>query len=331
MFFFFLACAGSADLRFVNIAEGKRLTHGKPLDLTIAGLPTGVDSIQFYIDNGILDTKNGTEGLVVNSAEIKMGQHTASALVFLNTGKRLRVSSAFTLLPPVPKQFRYEVINRYSHDSSAYTQGLQYQHGALYETTGIKGASTLRTVNVKSGEVIRSKEIGDNYFGEGMTLVGDSIYVLTYRENTCFVFDRHSFRLIKTFNYDQPREGWGITYDGTKLIKSDGSNVLYFIDPKTFRVLHTVPVFDDKGPVPQLNELEYIEGKVYANVYQEDYIVVINPLNGVVESRINLIGIYDHKAQDNELNGIAYNDADSTLYVTGKMWPYLFEIKPQAL
>lgn len=331
MILFLLACTDAADLRFANVAEDRRILLGDPLDLTIDGLPTGVDSIQYYVDNQIFDTKNETAGLTLNSGELKMGRHTISALVFRKAGKRLRVSSSFILLAPAPKQFRYEVINTYPHDSSAYTQGLQYEDGILYETTGLRGASTLRTVDLKSGKVIRSKKLGDSYFGEGMTLVGDRIYVLTYRENTCFVFDRHSFELIKTFNYDQPREGWGLTYDGRALIQTDSSNVLYFIDPKTFRVTHSIPVFDNKGTVPQLNELEYINGKIYANVYQEDYIVVINPLNGVVESRINLIGIYDHKPEDNELNGIAYNHRDSTLYVTGKMWPYLFEIKPQAL
>lgn len=328
---FLLSCTGSPKLHFRDVEEGKRILLGESIDLTIEGLPTNIDSIQYYIDNEIFNVKNGADGLVVNPDELKMGQHTTSALVFLNTGKRLRVFATFTIVPPPAKQFRYDVVNKFPHDSTAYTQGLQIEDGILYETTGIKGASTLRTVDLKSGKVTRSKKIGDSYFGEGMTFVGDSIYVLTYRENTCFVFDKHSFELIKTFNYDQPREGWGLTYDGTKLIKTDGSNVLYFIDPKTFRVTHTIPVFDDKGPITQLNELEYINGKVYANVYQEDYIVVINPLNGVVESKINLIGIYDHKPENNELNGIAYNKQDSTLYVTGKMWPYLFEIKPQVL
>lgn len=267
---------------------------------------------------------------MLNSDGLTMGQHTVSALVFRKAGKRLRVSSAFSLVPPAPQQFRYELINRYPHDANAYTQGLQYEDGILYETTGIRGASTLRTVDRQSGKVIQSKNIGNSYFGEGMTIVGNRIYVLTYMENTCFVFDRQSFELVKTFRYDQPREGWGLTYDGRSLIKTDGSNLLYFIDPETFGVTHTIRVFDNNGPVRKLNELEYIDGKIYANVYQEDYLVVINPLNGVVESKINLIGIYDHKPQDNELNGIAYNDQDSTLYVTGKMWPYLFEIKPKS-
>jgi len=326
-----LACTDATDLRFANVAENSSILLGDPLDLSIDGLPTGVDSIQYYIDNQIFDTKEGAAGLTLNSDELTMGQHTVSALVFQKADKRLRVSSAFTLFAPAPKQFRYEIINTYPHDSTAYTQGLQYTDGMLYETTGLKGASTLRTVDLKSGKVIKSKKLGDSYFGEGMTLAGDRIYVLTYQQNTCFVFDRHSFELMKTFNYDQPREGWGLTYDGKALIKTDGSNVLYFIDPKTFHVTHTVPVFDNKGPVLQLNELEYIDGKVYANIYQEDYVVVINPLNGVVESKINLIGIYNHKPEDNELNGIAYNKRDSTLYITGKMWPYLFEIRPQVL
>lgn len=328
---FFLACTGSADLRFQKLPEGGSVTLGEPLDLTIGGLPTNVDSVQYYVDGVLSETESRAGGLVLNSNELTMGRHVVSAQVFLGNGKRLRVSSAFMLLAPAPQQFRYKLVNKHPHDSNAYTQGLQYENGTLYETTGIRGMSALRRVDLTSGKVIRSKELGNRYFGEGMTFVGDSIYVLTYQENTCFVFDSGSFELIRTFQYDEAREGWGLTYDGKSLIKTDSSNLLYFLDPGTFRVTHTVPVFDNNGPVAKLNELEYINGKIYANAYGQDYIVVINPLTGAVESRINLIGIYDHKPHDNELNGIAYNPADSTLYVTGKMWPFLFEIKPEKL
>jgi len=323
------ACTETATVRFANVTDGGSITLGNTIDLSLEGVANEVDSIQYYLNNQLLKTETDPTRFTLNSAELKMGTHTVAALVFAKTGQKQRVSASFTLLAPAPKQFRYEIINQYPHDTNAYTQGLQIEADILYETTGLYGSSTLRKVDLKSGNITKSKKLGDSYFGEGMTFVGDSIYVLTYRENTCFVFDRNSFELIKTFTYDQPREGWGLAYNGQELIQTDGSDKLYFMDPKTFHVTRTVPIFDRNGPVYQLNELEYINGKIYANVYQEDYIVVINPANGVVESRINLIGLYDHRPEDNELNGIAYNKQDSTLYITGKRWPHLFEIKPQ--
>src|SRR5690606_1149452 len=152
--------------------------------------------------------------------------------------------------------FRYKLVNKHPHDSNAYTQGLQYENGTLYETTGIRGMSALQRGDLTSGKVIRSKELGNRYFGEGMTFVGDSIYVLTYQVNTCFSFDSGSFELIRTFQYDADREGRGLIFDWKSLIKPDSSNLLYFLDPVTFRVTHTVSVFDNNGPVATLNELE---------------------------------------------------------------------------
>lgn len=231
------------------------------------------------------------------------------------------------VLTPSPQQFRFEVLNTYPHDPSAYTQGLQYLDGVVYESTGLRGQSTLRKVDLETGEVMQSVQLDDRLFGEGMTIVGDKIIMLTYRENTGLIYDRDNLKLMRSFTYPQSREGWGLTYNGEQLIMSDGTSSIYFLNVDSFEDEKIINVHDNNGPVDMINELEYIDGRIYANIYQQDYIVVINPETGLVESRINLIGLYNHDAIDNELNGIAYNPANKSLLVTGKRWTELFEVK----
>lgn len=231
------------------------------------------------------------------------------------------------VLPPRPQQFRFEVLNTYPHDPNAYTQGLQYLDGVIYESTGLRGQSTLRKVDLETGEVIQSVQLDDRLFGEGMTVVEDKIIMLTYRENTGLIYNRNNLELMKSFTYPKSREGWGLTYNGDQLIMSDGTANIYFMNVNSFQDEKMITVHDDKGPVDMLNELEYINGRIYANVYQQDHIIVINPETGVVESRINLIGLYNHEPIDNELNGIAYNPENKSLFVTGKHWTKLFEVK----
>lgn len=231
------------------------------------------------------------------------------------------------VLPPPPQQFRFEVLNTYPHDPSAYTQGLQYLDGVVYESTGLRGQSTLRKVDLETGEVMQSVQLDDRLFGEGITVVDDKIIMLTYRENTGLIYDRDNLELMKSFTYPKSREGWGLTYNGEQLIMSDGTSSIYFLNVDSLQDEKVINIHDNNGPVDMINELEYIDGRIYANIYQQDYIVVINPETGVVESRINLIGLYNHEAIDNELNGIAYNPENESLFVTGKRWTKLFEVK----
>jgi glutamine cyclotransferase len=227
--------------------------------------------------------------------------------------------------PPV---YGYRVVRTYPHDPTAFTQGLLYADGFLYESTGRHGASTLRKVRLETGEVVQEHRLPDKYFGEGLVLWKDRLIQLTYEERVGFVYDRASFKLLREVRY--PTEGWGITHDGRRLIMSDGSATLFFRDPETFRELGRVVVRDRTGPVVHLNELEYVKGEVYANIWMDDRIARIAPDTGRVVGWIDLTGLLpqaDRTEETDVLNGIAYDPQGDRLFVTGKYWPKLFEIK----
>jgi glutaminyl-peptide cyclotransferase len=222
--------------------------------------------------------------------------------------------------------YTYQVVNSFHHDPAAYTQGLIYRDGVLYEGTGLRGESTLRKVTLESGEVEQSIELPQQYFGEGITELSDKIYQLTWQEQTGFIYDKATFNQLATFSY--PTEGWGLTHDGKNLIMSDGTPNLYFLDPQTLLVNGQVTVTSENIPVPRLNELEYIDGEVWANIYQTSCIARINPSNGQVVGWIDITGILSPEDQPGSEvpNGIAYDSAGDRIFVTGKQWPKLFEI-----
>lgn len=239
--------------------------------------------------------------------------------------------------PPTPAAqpsiYGYQVLNVFPHDPSAFTQGLVYQDGIFYEGTGLRGQSTLRQVDPATGQVLQGVRLPDQYFGEGIALLGDRLYQLTWQENTGFIYDKTSFELLGTWNYTG--EGWGLTSDGQRLIMSDGSNELRFLDPAAMEELGRVAVVDGDGlPVTRLNELEWVEGEVWANVWQTDRIARIDPASGRLLGWIDLAGLLpeeDRAAQRVDvLNGIAYDAATGRLFVTGKWWPKLFEIQVAA-
>jgi glutamine cyclotransferase len=223
-------------------------------------------------------------------------------------------------------QYTYSIVNAYPHDTNAFTEGLVFENGFLYESTGLYGNSSLRRVDLETGEVLQLRTLQSQCFGEGIAIVANKIVQLTWQSHVGFVYDKATFGLLQEFEY--PTEGWGLTYDGNRLVMSDGTSNLYFLDPVTFKRIGQV-VVHDTGPVTELNELEYIKGAVYANIWEQKKIAVINPQNGQVTAWIDLTGIQDLKNQDsnNVLNGIAYDTNGDRLFVTGKMWPHIFEIK----
>ncbi len=224
--------------------------------------------------------------------------------------------------------YTYQIVNQYPHDPTAFTQGLVWYDGAFYEGTGLRGESTLRRVNPETGEVQQSIPLPENYFGEGIVLWDDKIIQITWQEQTAFVYDRETFEQVGEFTYDT--EGWGITHDGRSLIMSDGSNTLYFRDPETFAETGQVQVLDGSTPISQLNELEYINGEVWANVWQTDRIARIDPTTGQVTGWVDLSGLRPLETQSDSnavLNGIAYDAANGRLFITGKRWPILYEIE----
>lgn len=225
------------------------------------------------------------------------------------------------------QEYSYKVINTYHHDNEAFTQGLFYDNGYLYEGTGLNGESSLRKVDIKYGSIIQSIKLDDKYFGEGIAYFNDKIVQLTWKSNTGFVYDKETFNLLGTFNYDT--EGWGLAYDGRDLIMSDGTSSLYYLDTSDFTVLKTLNVYDVNGPIENLNELEFIEGEIYANVWLTNYIIIISPNTGKVVGRIDLTDLVENikEGSINELNGIAYNEDNKRLFITGKLWPYVYEIE----
>jgi glutaminyl-peptide cyclotransferase len=222
----------------------------------------------------------------------------------------------------------YRVIHAYPHDSRAFTQGLIYLDGHLYESTGLKGQSSLRMEDLETGKIEQYAALPAQYFGEGLTNWGSTLIQLTWQSGIAFVYDRFSFRVLRTFHY--PGEGWGLTQDGKDLILSDGTATLRFLDPATFREVRRITVRWKGEPVTKLNELEYIRGEIYANIWYSDRIARISPATGNVLGWIDLSGLLSPDQRTNPdavLNGIAYDAHHDRLFVTGKLWPKIFEIK----
>ena len=236
-----------------------------------------------------------------------------------------------TITPPanMPKSMSYSVVGTYPHDTSSYTQGLLVYNGEMYEGTGLEKKSKLMKVDLKTGKAIKSISLSDEYFGEGVTILNDTIYQLTYKNKKVFVYTLIDFKKIKEFAIDF--EGWGLTNDGKNLIASNGSGDLFYYDPSTFKLIKTQTVTDAGNPTFNLNELEYINGFVYANQYLAPYIFKINPNTGEITAKADLTQLWDRiKAIDPDAevpNGIAYDSATKKIYITGKLWPELYEVQ----
>jgi glutamine cyclotransferase len=228
---------------------------------------------------------------------------------------------------PVPR-YGYQIVNIWPHDSNAFTQGLILVDGKLLVSTGQEGFSSLRRVELESGKILKKVDVPVPYFAEGITALNGKVYQLTWRHNIGFIYDAQTFEHVGEFNYQG--EGWGLATDGQSLILSDGTNRLRFIDPSSFRVTRTITVTDGSQPIRELNELEYVNGEIYANVWHDNRIATIDPQSGRVKAWIDLTGLMpEGELQDPEavLNGIAYDQANDKLIVTGKLWPRVFEIK----
>jgi glutamine cyclotransferase len=229
--------------------------------------------------------------------------------------------------PDLGTQVTFKILNQYPHDPQAFTQGLIFHEGCLYESTGLYTRSSLRKVDLETGEVLQSIPIDEHFFAEGLTLWQDTLVQLTWKEMTGWVYDLDGFERLSSFTY--PGEGWGLTQDGTHLIMSDGTHQIRFLDPETFSVIRQIDVLEEGKPLTNLNELEYIHGEIFANVWQTDIIIRINPADGSVLGRIDLTGLLPREELSTPadvLNGIAYDPASDRLFVTGKLWPYLYEI-----
>ncbi len=226
-----------------------------------------------------------------------------------------------------PEMWGFKVVAAYPHDPMAFTQGLVYHDGQLYEGTGLYGQSSIRRVDLKTGGVDKLRPLNSMYFGEGITILGDRLYELTWKKGVAIAYDLATFNPVATFQYTG--EGWGLTEDGTNLILSDGTATIRFIDPKTFAVVRTIAVHDGDQSIDRLNELEYIDGEIWSNIWYDDRIARISPDTGEVRGWIDLKSLYPDASRSSEavLNGIAYDRADKRIFVTGKNWPQLYQIE----
>lgn len=303
-----------------------------PFSLAVNEYGKGADSVLVYLDGKKIysSTKEqSSHDISIPTDTLGMGNHEIKS-VFVHSGKgpETNVITFFVLPEKSPTPYGYNVVRKYPHDANSYTQGLEFFNGNLYEGTGREGQSLLRLINIVDGKPIKEARLDDMYFGEGITIMNGHIYQLTWSTRKGFVYDLATFNKTGEFSYNT--QGWGLTHDDKYLIMSDGTEKLKFLDPVSFEVKKTIQVCDDQGIVDNLNELEYINGEIWANVYMTDIIVRINPKTGAVVGSIDLRGLRDPELPDNAdyvLNGIAYEHTTKKIYVTGKLWKSLYEIE----
>lgn len=292
-----------------------------------------IDSVVYMIDSTVIETRKDTSTVRINTSKLKLGNRLLTAKVY-GEGKMEEATSNFVLFSSTePEKFTYEVVQTFPHDTSSYTQGLEFHDGIFYESDGGKadlGGSSLRKVEPATGKVLQKVDLSGDVFAEGLTVIGDKVIQLTWQNKFGYIYDKATFKQLGQFPYQTSQEGWGLAFDGKKIYKSDGSNMLWILNSENYNEEGYIEVYDKNGPVDSLNELEFIDGKLYANIYEKDIIVIIDPETGTITGEIDLTGIYpsDRFQYGEVLNGIAYDPAGNRLFVTGKKWNKLFQIKP---
>lgn len=296
---------------------------------------TKPDSIVYLVDSTRFASKKDSSAASLKTDSISLGPRSITAKLYQG-GKSQDVSTNIVLLAAkAPELYTYKVEKVYPHDTSSYTEGLLYQDRYLYESTGTKGQSTLRKVNLETGKAVQVAKLDSQYFGEGSAIIGSKILMLTWKDpKVALVYDKNTFKLLSTQPNNVGVEGWGVTNDGTKLYMDDSTNRIWFLDKNTYQQKGFIDVYDDKGPVQEVNELEYVDGKLYANVYTTDNILVIDPKTGAVLQKIDMSNLWptsqrpaDYDDNNNVLNGIAWDAQGKRMFVTGKKWPHLYQVK----
>ena len=340
LFFLLVLVAGCREdenisITFSKPSQGDNFNIGENINIKL-DVPKNVkvDSVTYLVDGKLISKNTAVDSMSLPTANLPLGYRMISAIIkrgeikdTLNTNIVLKTNRA-------PKLLTYKIVNTFPHDTSAYTEGLSYFDGKFLESTGEKGASILKYVDVKSGKALQQTKLEPQYFGEGSLKIGDKIIMLTWQENIGFIFDAKTFKQIGTFPYQNSREGWGLAFDGKNILRSDGSNRIWLMNPTTYKEESYIEVYDNKGPVNSINELEFINGKIYANVYLSNRIIIINPLTGEVESQVDLTKLVPQnfykttdEVQNNVLNGIAWDAKEKRMFVTGKKWPKMYQIE----
>ena len=332
-----LSCGNGKDLsksfKLTLDKPEKSLKNGETVTVTLQ--PKGdvaIDSVIYKLDGKILGSKTDLTALTTDFEVEKLGEKKLSAAIFAEGKQAIIDTQLLFVAANTPTLYSYEIINTYPHNTTSYTQGLEFHDGILYESVGEYGESGLLKTDLETGKILERVDLDKKYFAEGLTVVNDKIIQLTWRENVGFIYDVNSLEKTKTFNYGRSKEGWGLCNDGSVVYKSDGTEKIWLLDPKTLAEQDYIQVVDSKKLRSKYNELEWVNGKIYANSYQFDSISIINPETGAIEGVVDLRPLKKEinsiQDKDNEvLNGIAFNPETNKLYVTGKHWDKLFEIQ----
>lgn len=290
-----------------------------------------IDSIVFSLNDKKIGSIKGFDSFNYALTSEKLGYKKVKAIIYHEEKETTNESQFIIYAASEPKLLNYKIVNTYNHDSNSYTQGYEFYKGFLIEGSGQYGKSSLRKTNYLTGNVEEKIDLEKNYFGEGITVLNDKIYQLTWQEKTVFVYDANTFKLEKSFPYFKEIDGWGLTNDGTNLYMSDGTEKIYIVNPETFEMIDYISVYTNSNKIEAINELEWIDGKIWANLYERDTVIKIDPKTGAIENILNLSDLKSKVTkplQNGEvLNGIAHNPKNNTILVTGKNWDKAFEIK----
>ena len=313
---------------FISPEAGKTINVGDTVNLQVK-LTDEADSVVYFADGERLSNSVDEKAFSLPTAKLALGTKAITAKIYRKGFEPEEISTSIMLKSSlIPQRLTYTVVQEYKHDTESYTQGLEFHNGFFYESDGLSGESSIRKVEPATGKVLQVTPV-DKIFAEGMTVVGDKILMLTYTENLMMEYDFKTLKLLRQWTPGYNRQGWGLCNDGNKIYNSDGTNLIHILNKDTYMEEGYIEVYDNLGPVESLNELEFIDGKIYANIYGSNRIVIINPANGQVTADIDLADLYPRYATDPELvlNGIAWDTQGKRLFVTGKKWDKLFQIK----
>ena len=306
----------NADKNVISNKDTLKLSLSNPSNKKI-------DSVNYVMNNSPVAD-------IFSLQNSSLGEKMIKAEVFYDGKKEVALQKVIVVNGSTPKLYSYELLNTYPHDITSYTQGLEFYKGVLYESTGQYGESKLRALNYKNDAILNNVNLSRSYFGEGLTVINDKIYQLTWKEGRGLIYDVNTFEILGSFNYGQSKEGWGLCNDGRQLYKTDGSENIWILNAETLEEERFVQAYTNKGRLTNLNELEWVEGKIYANRYQKNGVAIINPINGAIEAVLDFKDlknkVTNHPGLD-VLNGMAYNPDTKTLFVTGKRWDKLFEVR----
>ncbi|MBL4939150.1 MAG: glutaminyl-peptide cyclotransferase, partial [Lutibacter sp.] len=321
LFIFILLLSCKSEYKFV-LNTPKKIQSNETLVISISEKNNKpIDSVQFSIDSKKIKSNNNSISL--NISDYTLGKHSITVIIFYENKTKKVTKPIYFMADSPPEIYTYKIVNTYPHDKGAYTQGLEFHNGFLYEGTGRNGSSSIRKVELKTGKVLQQYDLSDEYFGEGITIFNNKLHQLTWKNGIGFVYNLETFEKEKEFKYTKSREGWGLTNDGKKLIKTDGTERIWFLNPETLIEENYIEAYTNKQKVEKLNELEYINGKIYANIWQKNSILIVNPISGKVEGVANLNSLKTKIQQeqtlddsDEVLNGIAFDKENNRIFVT---------------